>query len=147
MMQTFILCCALIGTYLNPNSYNYQNTSTPMTSSQFAVDGSMDFTDGRDDNLSSDGRGRSRSFSMQGKPPDIEQVTGKRRKSLCYIGSSKSEPINVLNASGKRILKYLLMQYNIRTPILGIMDSINKTSVKRVNSLTYVMEGKCLTAV
>ena len=104
MMQTFMLGCALIGTYLNPNGFNYQNTSTPMTSSglpQFAVNGSRDFTDGRDNDLSSSGRARSHSYSMQGKRPDIEQVTGKRRKSLCHIGSSKSEPINVLNASGK----------------------------------------------
>lgn len=113
-----MLCCALIGTYLHPNGYNYQSTSTPMTSSglpQFAVDGSRDFTDGRDDNLSSGGR-RSRSFSMQTKPPDIEQVTGKRRKSLCYIGSSKSEPINVLNASGKKMNNIYSVQCNISVP-------------------------------
>lgn len=61
-----------------------------------------DFTDGRDDDGLAGSRVRSRSFSVQGKPPDIEQVTGKRRKSLCYIGSSKSDPINVLNASGEK---------------------------------------------
>ena len=66
-----------------------------------ALNRPSDFTDGRDNNLSGV-RGRSRSFSMQGKPPELEQVTGKRRKSLCYIGTSKSDPINVLNASGKQ---------------------------------------------
>ena len=98
---------------LNPTGYKYQNTSTPMTNSglpQFVMDGSRDFTDGND-NLSSGGRGRSRSYSMQGKPPDIEEMTGKRRKSLCYIGSSKSEPINVLNASGKKYHLFNAEQY------------------------------------
>ena len=87
---------------LNTASYGYQNTSTPVANSDtLALNRSSDFTDSRDDNLSSV-RGRSRSFSMQGKPPEIEQVAGKRRKSLCYIGTSKSEPTNVLNASGKQ---------------------------------------------
>ena len=66
----------------------------------FATDRLRDYTDGRDDSSSS--RIRSRSLSVHNRPPGMEEVTptGRRRKSLCYIGSSLSEPTNVLNASG-----------------------------------------------
>lgn len=89
--------------------YSAYQSSTPMMGMAapqmtFAVDRSRDFSDGRDDSSPSN-RTRSRSFSMQRhKPLDIEQVTstGRRRKSLCNIGSSMSDPINVLNASGEK---------------------------------------------
>jgi len=95
---------------VNTAAYNYSSTpimnSVVRQSPSFPMEGSTDFTD---DNSSSV-RGRSRSFS-QTKPPvlNTEQVTGKRRKSLCVIGTSKSEPTNVLNASGKKIHMYIQM--------------------------------------
>ena len=66
----------------------------------FVMDRLRGYTDGRDDNSSS--RIRSHSLSVHNKPPVIEEVTStrRRRKSLCYIGSSMSKPTNVLNASG-----------------------------------------------
>ena len=104
-------CSTLTGAYqhpamINATSYSYQS-STPMMAAAapqltFAMDKSRDFTDSsRNEDSSSSSRGRSRSFSIQDKRPNVEQVTGKRRTSLCYIGSSKSDPVNVLNATGK----------------------------------------------
>ena len=90
---------------INATSYSYQSNTPVMAATPqltFAMDRSRDFTDNsRDEDSSYSSCGRSRSFSLQGKPPDVEQVTGKKRTSLCYIGKSKSGPINVLNATGK----------------------------------------------
>jgi len=52
------------------------------------------------------GRTRANSFGYaQSRPTvltsDQSSVSGKRRKSLCNIGPSKSEPTNVLNAASE----------------------------------------------
>ena len=78
------------------NVYNYQPSVTHPTTN------SPDFADLRGDM----GRTRASSFgATQSRPTalntDQNQVSGKRRKSLCNIGSSKSEPTNVLNAAGE----------------------------------------------
>ena len=110
-----VLLLLLIGYY---SAYQSSTSVMGMAAPQmtFAVDRSRDFSDGRDDSSPSN-RTRSRSFSMQQhKPLDIEQVTstGRRRKSLCNIGSLMSDPINVLNASGKKFSTW----WNISTYIL-----------------------------
>lgn len=134
----------LIGAYqpivFNSAGYSYQNSSTPVVGSLAPF--LMGELDSRDDGEYSC-HTRSRSVSVHAKPvmSNSEQVTGKRRKSLCYIGTSKSEPTNVLNASGRNNRNcYIPNMVNIC--LLGIMDKINKANVKRVNSLVYVSEGK-----
>ena len=137
-----VLLLLLIGYY---SAYQSSTSVMGMAAPQmtFAVDRSRDFSDGRDDSSPSN-RTRSRSFSMQRhKPLDIEQVTstGRRRKSLCNIGTSMSDPINVLNALGEKFSTW----WNISiyfSVTLGMMNNINNANVKRVNSLIFVSEGK-----
>jgi len=113
------------------NTYNYQTPNLTHLSTS-----SPDCVDLRGD------MGRTRASSFGARPTvlnsDQSSVSGKRRKSLCNIGPSKSEPTNVLNAAGK----ILVLELSLSELCCDITGHMLNNKVKRVNSLNYVRDGK-----